>query len=114
MELKLEWEHINGYEMLLDAGIYQEETLETIVPDACPDILRIVDAGGQICLSGKNVFDGGVSVSGTVKGWVMYQPEGRDDLCRVAVQIPFEGQLEVPGIQSSGRIYACSRKIQRK
>ncbi|MBE6973058.1 MAG: DUF3794 domain-containing protein [Ruminococcaceae bacterium] len=103
MELKLEWEHINGYEMLLDSGIYQEETLETIVPDACPDILRIVDAGGQICLSGKNVYDGGVSASGTVKGWVVYQPEGGDDLCRVAVQIPFDGQLEVPGLQSNGR-----------
>jgi len=103
MELKLEWEHIGGYDMLLDSGIYQEETLETIVPDACPDILRIVDAGGQLCLGGKNVYDGGVSVSGTVKGWVLYQPEGREDLCRIAVQIPFDGQLEVQGLQSSGR-----------
>lgn len=103
MELKLEWEHINGYDMLLDSGVYQEETLETIVPDACPDILRIVDVGGQLCLGGKNVYDGGVSVSGTVKGWVVYQPEGRNDLCRVAVQIPFDGQLEVPGLQSNGR-----------
>ena len=46
MELNLEREHINSYDMLLDTSVYQEETLETIMPDACPDILRIVDAGG--------------------------------------------------------------------
>lgn len=103
MELKLEMEHIGGYEAVLDTVVSQEETLETIVPDACPDIQRIVDAGGQICLTGKNVYDGGLSVSGTVKGWVLYQPEECRELRRVAVQLPFTTQVEVPGLLGSGR-----------
>lgn len=116
MELKLEQEHISGYEMVLDTGVYQEETLETIVPDACPDILRIVDAGGQICLSGKNVYDGGLSVSGTVKGWVLYQPEDREDLCRVAVQMPFTAQVEVSGLQTRGQcvVTPCLRGLDAR
>ena len=116
MELKLEMEHISGYEAVLDTVVSQEETLETIVPDACPDILRIVDAGGQICLSGKNVYDGGLSVSGTVKGWVLYQPEEREDLCRVAVQLPFTAQVEVPGLQGRGRcvVTPCLKSVDTR
>lgn len=116
MELKLEREHISGYELVLDTEMRQEETLETIVPDACPDILRIVDAGGQVCLSGKNVYDGGLSVSGTVKGWVMYQPEDREDLCRVAVQLPFTAQVEVPGLQGRGQcvVTPCLRGMDAR
>ena len=116
MELKLEREHISGYDMVLNTGMHQEETLETIVPDACPDILRIVDAGGQVCLSGKNVYDGGLSVSGTVKGWVLYQPEDREDLCRVAVQLPFTAQVEVPGLKGRGQcvVTPCLRGMDAR
>ena len=116
MELKLEREHISGYDMVLDTGVYQEETLETIVPDSCPDILHIVDAGGQVCLSGKNVYDGGMSVSGTVKGWVLYQPEDREDLCRVAVQLPFTAQVDVPGLQGRGQcvVTPCLRGLDAR
>jgi len=116
MELKLEREHIGGYEMVLDTGIHQEETLETIVPDACPDILHIVDAGGQICLSGKNVYDGGLSVSGTVKGWILYQPEDGEELCRIAVQLPFTAQVEAPGLHNRGQCVAapCLRGLDAR
>lgn len=116
MELNLEREHINSYDMVLDTSVYQEETLETIVPDACPDILRIVDAGGQVCLSGKNVYDGGVSVSGTIKAWVLYQPEERRDLCRVEVKLPFTVQTEVPGLHSQGRcvVTPCLRGLDAR
>ena len=103
MELNLEREHINCYDMMLDTGIFQEETMEAIVPDACPDILRIVDAGGQVCLSGKNAYDSGISVSGTVRAWVLYQPEDRQELCRVEVKLPFTAQVEVPGLYSHGK-----------
>lgn len=116
MELKLEREHISGYELVLDTGMHQEETLETIVPDACPDILHIVDAGGQVCLSGKNIYDGGLSVSGTVKGWVLYQPEDRDELCRVAVQLPFTAQVEAQDLQGRGRcvVTPCLRGMDAR
>ena len=40
MELELERTEWNGYDTILDTTVCREETLEAIVPDACPDILR--------------------------------------------------------------------------
>ena len=41
MELEFERDTIIGYETVAEAAVCQEETLESIVPDACPDIMRI-------------------------------------------------------------------------
>lgn len=116
MELNLEREHINCYDMVLDTGVFQEETLETIVPDACPDIARIIDAVGQICLSGKQVRDGGLSVTGIVKGWVIYQPEGEQDLCRMEIKLPFTAQAQAEQLHSHGQcvVTPCLRKLDAR
>ena len=53
MELEFDRDVIQGYEVLADGTVCQEETLESIVPDACPDILRIVAVCGQAALNGK-------------------------------------------------------------
>ena len=39
------------------------------MPDACPDILRIVDVCGQATLSGKQAREGAAQVTGMVPGW---------------------------------------------
>lgn len=106
MDLELNREHISCYDMVLNTRICQEETLETIVPDACPDILRIVDAGGQICLTGKEVHDGGACVTGTVNGWLLYQPEGDLSVCRMEVKLPFSIRGEASELLSQGRCAA--------
>ena len=51
MELEFERDTIIGYETVAEAAVCQEETLESIVPDACPDIMRIVDVCGQAALT---------------------------------------------------------------
>ena len=43
MELEFDRDVMEGYQVIADDTICQEETMEAIVPDACPDILRIVD-----------------------------------------------------------------------
>lgn len=107
MDLELNREHISCYDMVLNTRLCQEETLETIVPDACPDILHIVDAGGQICLTGKDVHDGGASVTGIVNGWVLYRPEGEDlPVCRMEVKLPFTIRGEAAELLSQGRCTA--------
>ena len=57
MELEFDRDVIQGYEVLADGTVCQEETLESIVPDACPDILRIVAVCGQAALNGKQARD---------------------------------------------------------
>ncbi len=116
MELNLEREHINYYDMVLDTSVYQEETLETIVPDSCADIARIVDTGGQICLSGKHVRDTVLSVSGTVTAWVLYQPEGEQDLCHMEVKLPFTLQAESAQLHTQGGcvVTPCLRGVDAR
>ena len=71
MELELNRTHLTGYETVLDTTVFQEETLETIVPDACPDILRLVDTQGKILLKSKAASDGRVTLTGTARMTVL-------------------------------------------
>lgn len=107
MELELNWERTNHYALLLDTQVSQEETQETIIPDACPDILRIVEAGGQLCLTEKTLQDGGVRASGMVDGWLLYQPESGEELCKIDFKIPFATRVEVPGSTLAGCCVIC-------
>lgn len=116
MELNLEREHLNCYDLVLDTCTEHEETLEVIVPDACQDIARIVDSGGQICLTGKNVHEDGVTVSGTVKAWVLYRPEEGGGVCRMEARIPFVVRADAPGVSGQGVCVAepCLRGLDAR
>ena len=64
MELELKKECLDTYELGEPQTLTQEETAETIVPDYCPDIARIISAEGVVCLHGGTERDG---VTGTVR-----------------------------------------------
>ena len=109
MELEFERETLDGWEKLAELSLCQEETQETIVPDACPDILRIIGVSGQAILSSKQAREGSAAVSGAVRLTVLYQPEGGGGLCRMESSVPFTCQAEVPGLTVEGKILACPR-----
>ncbi len=109
MELEFERDTIVGYETAAEITLCQEETLESIVPDACPDILRIVDVCGQAVLSGKQAKEGLAQVTGAVKAVILYQPEGGGGLRRVEVSLPFTCQAEAPGLTDRGMVAAWPR-----
>lgn len=109
MELKLEQEYMNGYVPVLETQLTQEETLEAIVPDAYPDILGVVDCGGQVMLTGKDVQDGEVSVSGKVLGWLLYRPEDGQGIRRMELTIPFTARTAAAGVEARCRCVAQPR-----
>lgn len=111
MELELNRTHLIGYETLLDTTVYQEETLETIVPDACPDILRLVDTQGKILLKSKSAMDGRVALTGTALLTVLYQPEGGNGLCCLDVSIPVQIAAEGKNVSSGCLVVASPRII---
>ena len=41
MELELERTALDGFAAVLETTVAREETVESIVPDACPDLLGI-------------------------------------------------------------------------
>ena len=89
MEHQLDMHALDHFSLIFDSDLFQEETLDIIVPDSFEDIYRIIDTGGQIQLTGKSVHEGTVTVSGMLNAWVLYEPEDRQGICRMESKVPF-------------------------
>ena len=109
MELELERTEWSGYDTILDATVCREETLEAIVPDAYPDILRICDVEGTAYLAGKEAQEGRAELSGTVRAVLLYQPDGGDVLRHMEVTLPFTCTADAAAITPACRVVAVPR-----
>ncbi len=90
MDMELRRVTLEGYRCVAHDLFSQEETLESIVPDACPDIARIVSASGKVFLKDKELGEGTLRLSGTAKVTVLYIPEGEELPRSLEVAIPFQ------------------------
>lgn len=89
MELELKQACLDAYELGGEFTLTQEETAETIVPDYCPDIARIIHTEGSVYLHSREVRDGKAEVAGTVRLSVLYTPEGEGGVRTLEFSIPF-------------------------
>lgn len=94
MELELKKEEFTAYQMLPQLCDTHEETTETIVPDYCPDIARIVDASGCLFLNQKEKSEGKILLSGSVRVTLLYIGEGDDVLRSLAYSVPLSYSVE--------------------
>lgn len=99
MELDLKKECMDIYETGGRWTLTQEETAETIVPDYCPDIARIIETEGKVCIHGREIRDGKAEVSGTVRVTVLYLPDGESGIRMLEFAMPFaiESDQRMPG-----------------
>lgn len=88
----------------------QEETAETIVPDSFPDIASIVDCCAVPILRGKDCRSGSVTVSGGVKGAILYTPEDRSYTRRLEVYLPFTMKFEDRALAEDAQVI-CSIRV---
>lgn len=109
MDMELQKTCLDAYETVCDQIIVQEETLESIVPDACPDILRIVEASGEVCLKTKELAEGSLRLGGSIRAAVLYIPEGEPGPRKVEVRIPYVCGVEDPRFHPGGRVVAAPR-----
>lgn len=109
MEFELDRVQMSGYNVLLDTTLRQEETLEMIVPDACPDILRVVETDGKALLTRKEAMDGRAEVTGTIRACVLYLPDGEKGMRHLDVAIPFTCAAEGNGISPGCVVVARAR-----
>lgn len=93
------------YQQVLDTTIAQEETQEAIVPDACPDILRIISVCGQICISEKEVGTEGIVMKGQVEATVLYQPEEGRGIEKITVRMPFQSETQGSPLESGDEVF---------
>ncbi|MBD5083501.1 MAG: DUF3794 domain-containing protein [Clostridiales bacterium] len=96
MDMELRRVTLEGYRPVAHTMFSQEETLESIVPDAFPDIARVVSASGKAFLKDKELGEGALRLSGTAKVSVLYIPEGEELPRSLEVSIPFQCQRDDP------------------
>ena len=94
MELQLQKQTYSCYETAAPVTELREESAETIVPDYCPDIARIVESSGCLLLRSREISDGRVSVTGSVKMTVLYMADGAAGLKNLDYTIPFDEVLD--------------------
>jgi len=109
MEFELERTQLSGFETLLDTTLLREETLEMIVPDACPDILRVVETDGKVLLKSKETMDGRVELSGSIRAAVLYLPDGETGVRHLDVTIPFTCSAEGKDVTAGCVVLASAR-----
>lgn len=104
MGIELNYQPIECFEPVVTTTLFQEETAESIVPDSCPDIARIIAASGIPCVTKRTVLEGKGEFSGQVRAFVLYQPEGETGIRRLEVQIPFRSSVTSGEITSQTRM----------
>ena len=94
MELELKKESLDAYETGGELTLTQEETAETIVPDYCPDIARIIETDGKVYLHSRELRDGRAEVSGTIRVTVLYTPDGEGGIRTLEFAMPFTAESD--------------------
>ena len=75
MELELKFAELACCEPVGDLITTQEESMETAIPEYCPDIARIVDTVGQLRLREKHPAGQQLTMGGSVVLTVLYTSE---------------------------------------
>lgn len=109
MDFELEQDVILCYETVGQTTVCQEETQEAIVPDACPDILRIADVCAQAFPERWEAKDGQAAVFGRVQATVLYVPETGQFLQRMELNLPFVCQADLPGMTADSVLEVSAR-----
>lgn len=109
MEFELDRTQINGFDALLDTTLRTEETLEMIVPDACPDILRVVETEGRVLLHRRETVEGRVELTGSIRGAVLYLPDGEEGVRHLDITIPFTCAADNVALSPGCTVVASAR-----
>ena len=83
------------YTLIADGAYGQEESLETIVPDVNPDVLRILCASAEICLKEKSLQAGKARAAGEIRSRIFYTAEGGETIWMVEGSTPFSCAADI-------------------
>ena len=108
MELELKKVCFDAFEVGAESVVTQEETAETIVPDYCPDIARIIDTEGKIFLHARELRDGKAVVAGTVQINVLYTPDGEGGIRTLNFAMPFTAESEGKAMSECLNLWAVT------
>lgn len=96
MDVQFETTKITCLEPVFQEVRSTELTQQIKLPDAMPDVGRILMAWGQPILRGKEWADGQLSANGGMLVWVLYEPEDGSGCQCLDGWIPFQLKWDLP------------------
>lgn len=106
MELDFQRTRLERYEPVIDTVMSQEVTLESIVPDAFPDVSRVVCTFGDAYITSKQVLAHNAKVMGSIHLHVLYIPESETMPRSLSLELPFQCSGDFPQINEHDVIHA--------
>lgn len=111
MELGLQFEDIFCYESTAGITSAHEESLETAIPEYCPDITRIVDVVGRLIIREKLLSEDRCTISGSVKVTILYTSEEVIGLRSLTMSVPFSSVLDDRALDRCGTVCVNGRVL---
>lgn len=105
MELLLDKKKNDNLKKIGCGSALHEENTEIIVPDQSPDIMRIIKGTANVFVKDKEPREEKLSVSGNVKGCVLYVAEGEMRMRKIEVLLPFSHTFDIASLASSSRVF---------
>lgn len=87
--MELKFDNILCYEAIGNMVTTHEESMETAIPEYCPDVARIIDTIGQLKIRSKAINEEHLTISGTVRVSVLYSSEESAGLRSLNLSVPF-------------------------
>ena len=107
MELDLKFESWPCLLETADITLRREESLETIVPDALPDIGTVLSTPATPMLDRYLITGNTLHCDGRIAADVIYQAEGDEAICSLHVTLPVRISSEVAGLDEGCRVHLC-------
>lgn len=102
MSINLCKEKVKASEILCSEYLKQTAQADIIVPDICPDVLKVLRVSARAFITNKNIQQDRVYIGGVIKVNLLYLPE--DDLCGkikcINHSFDFNHMQEVPGAKA--------------
>ncbi|MBR0282880.1 MAG: DUF3794 domain-containing protein [Oscillibacter sp.] len=106
MELELQTIGAETYESVGDITLTQEESAETIVPDYCPDMARVIATEGTVYLHGQELREGRAEVTGSVQVNILYTPDGESGVRTLELSLPFTAESDNRALSDCAEVSA--------
>lgn len=111
MDMELTKKNIDFYDAVLDTSALHEENIEIIVPDASPDMVRMISANGSAYVKDKSLRDGALDINGMIRGCVLYLAEGDKIVRKLDVNIPFSHTFEAPSVSGDSKCVVTAQLV---
>lgn len=109
MELELNRTALPYHDLIFHTQVTREETMEMIVPDAYPDISKLLDTSGICCLNTREVSEGTLSLAGRIRCRILYLPEDGAEISSLGADLDFQCSVDQEGLTAECSVMAIPR-----